>query len=252
MCKYAPERVAAAVDLAALKPDATSVDVSVCCQKAIRYGCASVCVKPYHVPIAARLLEDTGVGVGTVVGFPHGSDSLAVKSLSCYELIGAGATEIDMVLNISAIKDGDLDTVVDEIRACAEVCHENDAILKVILETCYLKPMEIHYACAAAVMGGADFVKTSTGFGTYGARVEDVEVMIEAVSGKCQVKASGDIRNYEDAETFLALGCTRLGSSRVAELMPCDMEDEDVYSVFSWPYWRLQLRRMYRMASGMD
>ena len=220
MCRYTPERIAAAIDLAALKPDATSVDVSICCQKAIRYGCASVCVKPYHVPIAARLLEGTGVEVGTVVGFPHGSAPAQVKALECYALIGQGATELDMVMNISALKDGDLDTVRDEIKAAAAICHEADVPLKVILETCYLNPLEIVYACSCAVMGGADWVKTSTGYGPYGARVDDVQALIDSVCLNCQVKASGDIRTYADAETFLDLGCTRLGSSRVAELMP--------------------------------
>jgi len=220
MCRYSPERVAAAIDLAALKPEATSVDVSICCQKAIRYGCASVCVKPYHVPIAARLCEDTGVGVGTVIGFPHGSDSSMVKALACYDLIGAGATELDMVLNIAAIKDGDWCTVLEEMDATMKVCHKHGALLKVILETCYLTPSEIVTACGRAVEAEVDFVKTSTGCGPYGARPDDVRVMIEAVGNNCQVKASGDICTYEDAETYLDLGCTRLGSSRVAELMP--------------------------------
>ena len=220
MCKYSRTHVAAAIDLAALKPEATSVDVSICCQKAIRYGCASVCVKPYHVPIAAQLLEGYNIGVGTVIGFPHGSDQAAVKALACYDAIGAGATELDMVLNIAAIKDGDLETVREEIEEAARVCHKDDAILKVILETCYLKPYEIALACDLAVRGDADFVKTSTGYGPYGARAEDVRIMLDSVGYNCEVKASGDIRTYADAEMYLDLGCTRLGSSRVDELMP--------------------------------
>jgi deoxyribose-phosphate aldolase len=127
-----------------------------------------------------------------------------------------------MVMNISALKDGDLNTVCDEIKAVAEVCRNGGALLKVILETCYLKPHEISQACICAVAGGADWVKTSTGFGPYGARVADVKIMMRAVGLNCQVKASGDIRTYKDAETYLDLGCTRLGSSRVAELMPID------------------------------
>jgi deoxyribose-phosphate aldolase len=227
MCKYTPERVAAAVDLASLKPGATSVDVSLCCQKAIRYGCASVCVKPYHVPIAARLLEGYDVGVGTVVGFPHGSDSADVKALACYNLIGSGANELDMVLNIAAMKDGDWETVFEEIQAASEICHEYDALLKVILETCYLKESEIAYACECAVRAGADFVKTSTGFGSGGATPEAVRLMVEVVGTKCEVKASGGIRTYEDAETYLDLGCTRLGSSKVVELTPYCVEGHE-------------------------
>lgn len=227
MCKYTPERVAAAVDLASLKPEATSVDVSLCCQKAIRYGCASVCVKPYHVPIAARLLEGYDVGVSTVVGFPHGSDSTDVKALACYNLIGSGANELDMVLNIAAMKDGDWETVFEEIQAASEICHKYDVLLKVILETCYLKESEIAYACECAVRAGADFVKTSTGFGSGGATPEAVRLMVEAVGTKCEVKASGDIRTYEDAETYLDLGCTRLGSSKVVELTPYCVEEHE-------------------------
>jgi deoxyribose-phosphate aldolase len=182
-------------------------------------------VKPYHVPVAARLLEGYEVEVGTVVGFPHGSESPDVKALSCYNVIGAGATEVDMVLNISAIKDGDWDVIVDEIQAAAEICHEHDALLKVILETCYLKASEITFASVCAMRNGADFVKTSTGFGTGGATPEAVRLMVEAVGLKCQVKASGGIKTYDDAELYLGLGCTRLGSSRVAELMPYYVEE---------------------------
>lgn len=222
MCRYTPERIAAAVDLAALKPEATSVDVSICCQKAIRYGCASVCVKPYHVPIAARLLEGFDIGVGTVVSFPHGSDSPFLKSLMCCDLLKAGADELDMVVNVAAIKDGDWDTVHQEMRCAAALCASEGAILKVILETCYLKPYEIAQACMFAVASEVDFVKTSTGFGSGGATPEAVEIMVDTVDGKCQVKASGGIKTFQDAELYLDLGCTRLGSSRVAELMPIE------------------------------
>lgn len=222
MCRYSPERVAAAIDLAALKPEATSVDVSICCQKAIRYGCASACVKPYHVPIAAQLLDGYGIGVGTVVGFPQGSDSGLIKANSCCELIKAGADEVDAVVNVSAIKDGDWETFDSEVRMMTGVCHALDVPIKIILETCYLKPNEIFTACKIAADIGVDWVKTSTGFGTHGATPEAVKIMVEAVENDCQVKASGDIRTYEDAETYLDLGCTRLGSSRVAELLPIE------------------------------
>lgn len=225
MCKYTPERIAAAVDLACLKPEATSVDVSVCCQKALQYECASVCVKPYHVPIATRILDGFNVKVGTVVGFPHGSDAPDVKALACYNLIGLGADEIDMVLNIGAMRDADWDTIANEIQGAVEICHEYGTLLKVILETCYLNKFEIQCACACAKQLGVDFVKTSTGFGTGGATPETVRLMVNAVNGKCQVKASGGISTYDHAETFLDLGCTRLGSSRIAELMPYYVEE---------------------------
>lgn len=220
MWLYTREQVAAAVDLAALSPCYTSVDVSLCCQKAIRFGCASVCVQPYHVPIAARLLRDFPIGVGTVVGFPHGSDAPAIKGRACSTAIRQGAAEIDMVLNIAAMLDGDWDTVAEEINGAVSVCHNNGVLLKVILETCYLKDQYVGYACDYAAKLGVDFVKTSTGFGPWGATPEVVKLMLNVVEGQCQVKASGGIQTYEDAERFLALGCTRLGSSKIAELMP--------------------------------
>jgi len=231
MCKYTPEEVAAAIDLACLKPAATSVDVSLCCQKAIQHGCASVCVKPYHVPIAARLLENHPIGVGTVVSFPHGSDSPVVKTLACQDLMNAGADELDMVLNIAAMKDGDWEIIEDEIQGAAQICSSYSVLLKVILETCYLTGPEITFACICAAREGADFVKTSTGYGSGNATPEAVRLMVEAVGlrgagSKVAVKASGGIKTYADAERYLDLGCTRLGSSRVTELMPHYLENE--------------------------
>lgn len=220
MNKYTSERVAAAIDLAALKPNHTSVDVSICCQKAIRYNCASVCVQPYQIHIAARLLNGYNPGVGTVISFPHGSDAPAIKARACYAAIRQGAEEIDMVLNIAAMQEGDWDTVAAEIQGAVSVCHNNGVLLKVILETCYLEPRYLGYACAYAAKAGVDFVKTSTGFGPKGATLDAVKLMLEAVDGRCQVKASGGIKTYADAEMYLDLGCERLGSSRIAELLP--------------------------------
>jgi deoxyribose-phosphate aldolase len=226
MFNYTREQVAAAVDLACLKPDATSVDVSICCQKAIRYKCASVCVKPYHVPIAARLLEGFDVGVGTVVGFPHGNSEPTIKALEAAAVIKSGATEFDWVTNIGAIKDGDWESVVTEFKAMAQICRETNAKCKVILETVYLSEGEIWTAAKLATMNGVNWVKTSTGFYTQ-ATVNDVMVMLNAVYGyDTEVKASGGIKRYEDAERFLRLGCTRLGSSKIEELMPDWNEDE--------------------------
>lgn len=223
MRHFSNKQVAAAVDLAVLLPNHTSVDVSICCQKAIRYRCASVCVQPYHIPIAARLLGDYPVAVGTVVGFPHGSDAPSIKARACHAAIRQGADEIDMVLNIAAMQEGDWDTVATEIHGAVSVCHNNGVLLKVILETFYLEARYLGYACAYAAKAGADWVKTSTGYGPGGATPEAVKLMLEAVDGKCQVKASGGIKTYADARLYLDLGCTRLGSSRIAELMPCDI-----------------------------
>lgn len=220
MDKYTRKEVAAAVDLAVLTPCHTSVDVSLCCQKAIRFGCASVCVQPYQIPIAARLLDGYSVSVGTVVGFPHGSDAPAIKGRACSTAIRQGADEIDMVLNIAAMLEGDWDTVGEEINGAVSVCHNHGVLLKVILETCYLKDRYIASACAYAAKMGVDWVKTSTGYGPGGATPEAVEIMLSVVGDQCQVKASGGIKTYKDAEFYLELGCTRLGSSRIEALMP--------------------------------
>ena len=222
MSKYTLSQVAAAVDLAALKPDHTSVEVSLCCQKAIRYNCASVCVQPYQVPIAARLLYGYNPGVGTVVSFPHGSDTPAVKGRACGAAVRNGADEIDMVLNIAAMLEGDWDTISEEIYGAVSMCQNHAVLLKVILETCYLKDRYIGYVCQLAAKLGVDFVKTSTGCGAYGATPEAVKLMLEAVDGRCGVKASGGIKTYADAELYLDLGCARLGSSRISELVPLE------------------------------
>ncbi|KPK52825.1 MAG: hypothetical protein AMS22_08370 [Thiotrichales bacterium SG8_50] len=224
MFNYTREQVAAAVDLACLKPDATSVDTSVCCQRAIRFGCASVCVKPHYVPLAAKILDGFPIEVGTVVSFPHGNDSPVVKALAAAAVIKDGATEVDWVTNIGAIKDGDWEPVVTEIKAMARMQRETGVKFKMILETCYLKENEIYTASALAMHDHIAWVKTSTGFGT-GTRsiatVPNVMTMLSVVEGSyTQVKASGGIKRYADAERFLSLGCTRLGSSSIETLMP--------------------------------
>jgi deoxyribose-phosphate aldolase len=225
MCKFTAEFVASKVDLACLRPYATSGDVSICCQKALRYNCASVCVEPYYVPIARRLLEGYDTKLSTVIDFPYGNNSPDVKELAIYNLIGERVDEFDMVLNIAALKDGDWHTVNEELAKAAALCHNHGRLLKVILETWYLKDTEILAACDCAVANNVDFVKTSTG-STEGAEVRTVKLMLQAVGDKCQVKASGGIHNYGDAEKFLELGCTRLGSSRIEELLPYEATNE--------------------------
>ena len=220
MFNYTREQVAAAVDLACLKPDATSVDVSICCQKAIRYKCASVCVKPYYVPIAARLLEGFKIGVGTVIGFPHGNDTPVIKALAAAAAIKDGATEFDWVANIGAVRDGNWEPIVTEIKAMAQLCRETGTMCKVILETAYLNENEIWGLSHLAALNGVDWVKTSTGFYTQ-ATTAAVMVMLAAVGDSdTEVKASGGIKTYQDAQRFLSLGCTRLGSSQIENLMP--------------------------------
>lgn len=221
MCKYPPERIAAAVDLAALQPFHTRETTKLTCLEAAKFNCASVCVKPCFVGIAAKELEGTGVGAGTVVNYPHGNSSPDVVALEAYSVIGAGANELDMVINIGAALGGQWNAVLDGIEAVTAICREWDALIKIILETCYLPERAIRQVCKLGVDASVDFVKTSTGFGPHGATPEAVVIMRDTVDGKCQVKASGGIRTYDDAELYLDLGCTRLGSSVIVDLFPC-------------------------------
>jgi deoxyribose-phosphate aldolase len=163
------------------------------------------------------------VEVGTVVNYPHGNSLPEVAVLEAYTAIGDGATELDMVINVGAALSGEWNKVLDGIEAVVEIAHEWDAIVKVILETCYLPASKIMHLCKLCVDAKADFVKTSTGYGPYGAIREDVEIMMNAVAGRCAVKASGGIKTYEDAERYLDLGCTRLGTSVVEELFPYEV-----------------------------
>lgn len=220
MCKYTREQIAGAVDLAALKPEHTISHTLLVCNKAARYNCASVCVKPCFVTVAAKALEGSGVAVGTVINFPHGSSEPDVAALEAYNAIGAGAVELDMVMNVGAALSDDWSRVKDGIEAVTTIGHEWGAIVKVILETCYLTSKAIWTACDYCVEFGTDFVKTSTGFGTGGATPFAVKQILGVVGDFCQVKASGGISTYKDARTYLDLGCTRLGSSKIEELFP--------------------------------
>jgi deoxyribose-phosphate aldolase len=177
-------------------------------------------MKPIFVDMAAKELEGTGVGVGTVINFPHGNSRPDVMALEAYTAIGDGANELDVVMNISAALMGEWELVREGLNAVIAIGRERGALVKVILETCYLHVTHIREACLQCADAGADFVKTSTGFGPCGATERGVILMSDTVAGRCQVKASGGIRTYKDAEMFLDLGCTRLGASDVRQLLP--------------------------------
>ena len=179
-----------------LKADATAEQVEKVCREAIEYDFASVCVNQYRTKMVADILRDTDVKVCTVVGFPLGAVSTAVKKYEAECAISDGADEIDMVINIGALKDGDYDYVLSDIKGVRETC--TDITLKVIIETCLLSDEEKRQACVLAEKAGADFVKTSTGFGTGGAKTEDVALMRDTVGDRLGVKASGGIfpRNW--------------------------------------------------------
>lgn len=205
--------IARLIDHTILKPDATRTQVEQVCDEALAYGFASVCVNPYWVPLVAAKLASSPVAVCTVVGFPLGATSTAAKVAETGIALNDGAREIDMVLNVGALRSGDLDIVQRDMAAVAEAAHGGGAIVKVILETALLDAAQKLSACRLAVAAGADFVKTSTGFAASGATAEDVALLREAVGPTLGVKASGGIRTLADLQRMVAAGATRIGAS---------------------------------------
>lgn len=201
------------IDHTLLKADATKEQMDVLLQEAIEYDFMSVCVNPTWVEYAAEKLKDTDVVVCTVIGFPLGANTSAVKAYESSTAIDEGAKEIDMVINIGAAKSGNWDLVASDIKAVVDVADE-DAIVKVIIETALLTDEEKVKACQLAKEAGADFVKTSTGFSTGGATIEDVRLMREAVGPDMGVKASGGVSNREEALAMIDAGATRIGASK--------------------------------------
>ncbi len=201
------------IDHTLLKPDATIQQIAQLCHEALLYNFASVCVNPSHVKQAAQLLKNSDVKVCTVIGFPLGATSTAAKTFETEQALRDGATEIDMVINVGALKGGDDKTVEQDIAAVAHAAHKGGAILKVIIETSLLTDEEKVRACVLSKQAGADFVKTSTGFSGGGATIEDVALMRKTVGPGLGVKASGGIKNLTDAQNMIAAGATRLGAS---------------------------------------
>lgn len=200
------------VDHTILKPDATRADVKRLCEEAREYGFASVCINPVHVAYAAELLAGSPVHVCTVIGFPLGANSSAIKAAEAREAIANGAAEVDMVIPIGAAKEHDYETVKKDVAAVRAVV-DGGHVLKVIIETCLLTDEEKVEVCKVCKAAGADFVKTSTGFSTGGATPEDVALMVKTVGPEVKVKASGGIRCTKDAELMVAAGASRLGCS---------------------------------------
>jgi deoxyribose-phosphate aldolase len=207
------QAVAALIDHTLLKPDATHSEIDRLCHEAIEYGFATVCVNPWYVPLAARLLHGSMVKVCTVVGFPLGATLPKIKAHEAEEAIKLGAQEIDVVQNIGALKSGQNERVEVDLRGVVEISHSAGAICKVILETGLLSREEKVRGALLAKRAGADFVKTSTGFASGGATVEDVALLRETVGGEIGVKASGGIRNLDDLRAMVTAGATRIGSS---------------------------------------
>lgn len=205
------------IDHTVLKADTPLETVKRICDEAMEYGFASVCINPCHVAYCADYLKDSDVNVCTVIGFPLGANTSAVKAFETKNAIANGADEIDMVMNIGALKDKNYDLVRDDIKAVVEAA--NGTLVKVILETCLLTEGEIKKACELCVEGKADYVKTSTGFSTRGATIEDVRIMKEAVHGKAKVKAAGGVRTPEDMVKIVAAGADRIGTSAGCSLV---------------------------------
>ena len=205
--------IAAMIDHTLLKPDATPDQIAQLCYEARKYGFASVCINPGHVKLCADLLRGSNVKVCTVIGFPLGATSPEAKVYETETALRDGATEIDMVINIGALKGGDNTWVARDIRGVVETAHNARAIVKVIIETSLLTDEEKVTACLLAKQAGADYVKTSTGFAGGGATVEDVALMRRVVGPEMGVKASGGVRTFEEARSMVQAGATRIGAS---------------------------------------
>ena len=203
---------ASMIDHTILKANATSEEVKKLCEEAARYHFASVCVNPSWVPLCHSLLKDTGVMVCTVIGFPLGATTTMSKVTEAVEAVKNGACEVDMVINVGRLIEGDEAFVLKDIRAVVEAV-KGYAALKVILETCLLNDAQIVRACELCVEAGADFVKTSTGFSTGGATEHDVALMKKTVGDRAKVKASGGVRTAADAEKMVKAGADRIGTS---------------------------------------
>lgn len=209
---YSPAEVAAMIDHTILKADATKEEILQICREAKQYQFATVCVNAGWVAVAAEELKGSGVGITTVVGFPLGATTTASKAAEAKFAISDGATEVDMVLNIGLLKSGDLEGVERDVEGVVEAC-KGQAAVKVILETGLLTDEEKVAACQICKKAGADFVKTSTGFGKGGATVEDIALMRRTVGPDMGVKASGGVRDRETALQMIAAGATRIGAS---------------------------------------
>jgi deoxyribose-phosphate aldolase len=207
------------IDHSLLRPQLTTEDVIEGCAIAKKYKVASVCVKPCDIVTAKKELEGTDVLVTTVIGFPHGANTTATKVFEAGEAIKDGAVELDMVLNIGRLLSGNLDYIENDIRAVVNLAHAKNTVVKVILENCYLTDEQKVKACQIAEQAGADFVKTSTGFGTSGATLEDLALMRKTCSSKVRIKAAGGVRTLDSAIDVRKVGTDRFGATATIAIM---------------------------------
>lgn len=211
MKKYTKQQVAATIDHAVLKPEFTDKDLKEHAQMCIDNGVFSMCVKPCDVKMAANLLKESTVKVSCVLSFPHGADATPSKAFQAKQAIEDGVDEIDMVMNIGKFMSGDFEYVKNDIKAVVDVAHQNNVLVKVIQESGHLSMEQVAKACELSYEAGADFVKTSTGFGPGSATPEIIDVMIKTVGDKMSVKPSGGIRTWDTAVSYLGQGVDRLG-----------------------------------------
>ena len=203
------------IDHTQLKAVSTRADIDALCAEAEKYGTASVCIPPSYVRYIREKYPK--MNICTVIGFPLGYNTTEVKVFEAVQAIADGANEIDMVINLGMVKNGDFDSVTREISALKKVCGNH--ILKVIIETCYLTDEEKLQLCKCVTDGGADFIKTSTGFGTAGAKIEDIRLFKEHIGAGVKMKAAGGVKTRDDLEMFLAEGCERIGTSSAVKMM---------------------------------
>lgn len=215
------QQLAKTIDHSLLRPELTEEEVIAGCQLAKRYHVASVCVKPYHVRLAAELLRDSDVAVGTVVGFPHGSQTTETKVFEAKEAIANGAVELDMVINIGELRSGHADYVRQDVRAVVQAAQQSGktVLVKVILENAYLTDEQKVLGCRLVEEAGADFVKTSTGFAPSGATIADLKLMRASVGPRVQVKAAGGVRTLDALLEVIDAGATRCGATATAAIL---------------------------------
>ncbi len=221
-----PEELAKTIDHTLLRCEATSADVEVLCREAAEYHFAAVCLFPHYVSMAASLLKGTDVKTCTVISFPFGADTPRIKALAADEAVRRGADEVDVVINVSALLSGEVGLVRDELAGIVHAARvrgvntgHGQVIVKAIIETCYLDDRYKRLACHICEQAGVDFVKTSTGVGSYGATVKDVELLRDCLDAGIGVKASGGIRTAADAERMIGAGAVRLGTSSGTSIM---------------------------------
>ena len=213
--KYTKEEMLSKVDHTLLKPEATWDQIKTLCDEAMEFGCATVCIPPSYVKRAAEYVQGN-LKICTVIGFPNGYNTTAAKVFETEDAVANGADEIDMVINVGELKSGNTVYVENEIKAVRAACEGK--ILKVIIETCLLTENEKITMCDIVTRSGADYIKTSTGFSTGGATFDDIKLFSEHIGSNVKMKAAGGISSLDDAEKFIALGCDRLGTSRIVKL----------------------------------